>query len=100
MGGDWDVYRGVVKIYMKDIPELLAKLRGLSSETLADYAIAVHGLKSSSRNIGAEELGSKAEELELAAKAGNFAFVQANNGKLLQMADALLAGLAKRISDA
>jgi PAS domain S-box-containing protein len=70
-GGE-TAYLGILRSYMIHTPGLLEKLRFPSHETLADYAITVHGLKGSSFGICAEGIGKLAEELEYAAKAGNY----------------------------
>ena len=57
---------------------------GSPAENLHGYAIAVHGIKGSSRGICAEAIGTKAEALEKAAKEGNLDFVKANNGGLIK----------------
>ncbi|MDR1815829.1 MAG: transporter substrate-binding domain-containing protein, partial [Clostridiales Family XIII bacterium] len=82
-GGDEQAYLDVVRSYVKNTPELADKSAGVTRETLADYAITVHGIKGASRNIGARTLGSRAEELELAAKAEDFAYVSQNNEAFL-----------------
>ncbi|MDR0842011.1 MAG: response regulator, partial [Acidobacteriota bacterium] len=69
-GGDEDVYFDVLKSYVLNTPPLLDQMRGLTEDNLPSYAIVVHGIKSSSRSIGAEGIGTLAEKLEHAAKAG------------------------------
>ncbi len=54
-----------------------------NKEFLKDYAIEVHALKSTSRQIGAYELGALAEELEHAGKDGNLDLVKEKTGLLL-----------------
>ncbi len=49
------------------------------------YTIKVHALKSTSRIIGAKELSSLAESLEMAGKEENQAFIDENTGKLLEL---------------
>jgi HPt (histidine-containing phosphotransfer) domain-containing protein len=101
-GGDLSIYGDVVKSYAQNTPPLLDKIRTLaaepSAEDINDYAIIVHGIKSSSRSIGAEVLGDQAEELEYAAKAGNAAFIREHHGVFIQAADQLLAGITGEIS--
>jgi HPt (histidine-containing phosphotransfer) domain-containing protein len=65
-----------------------------------DYAIIVHGIKSSSRSIGAEALGAAAEALERAAKAGDLDFIRENHGAFIQAADSLLNELNAEINRA
>jgi CheY-like chemotaxis protein len=100
LGGDRSVYWDVVKSFAQNTPPLLDKIRAFSIEAMNDYAIIVHGIKSSSRSIGAEDLGARAEALEHAAKAGNVDFVRENHRIFIQAADQLLDGLNAEISRA
>ncbi|MDR3278332.1 MAG: response regulator, partial [Oscillospiraceae bacterium] len=94
-GGDAEVYLEVVRSYLRHTPELLETARAACAEaSLPEYAVTVHGLKSSSRSIGANGLGARAEALERAAKGGDAAFVRENNGAFLADAEKLLEQLA------
>jgi signal transduction histidine kinase/CheY-like chemotaxis protein/HPt (histidine-containing phosphotransfer) domain-containing protein len=92
-GGDEQAYMDVLRSYAKNTPELISKARGLSRDTLADYAVTVHGLKGASRNIGALSLGDKAEELEKAAKAGDYGYASQNNDEFLEKAGKAVSGI-------
>jgi HPt (histidine-containing phosphotransfer) domain-containing protein len=110
LGGDWSIYWDVVKSFAQNTPPLLDKIRAFSAgsftgssaelpaEELNDYAIIVHGIKASSRSIGAEALGAQAEALEHAAKAGDVDFIRENHGSFIQAADQLLDGLNAEIN--
>jgi signal transduction histidine kinase/CheY-like chemotaxis protein len=91
---DEDVYLGILRSYTIHTPELLEKLRSLSRETLGDYAITVHGIKGSSYGICADGIGKKAEELEHAAKAGDYEKVAADNNAFIGRVEKFLADLA------
>jgi HPt (histidine-containing phosphotransfer) domain-containing protein len=101
-GGDLSIYWNVVKSFAQNTPPLLDKIRGSAflAADMNDYAIIVHGIKSSSRSIGAEDLGADAEALEHAAKAGNIDFVRGKHGAFIQAADRLLEGINAEISRA
>jgi HPt (histidine-containing phosphotransfer) domain-containing protein len=58
----------------------------------------VHGIKGSSRSIGAEVLGAKAEALEHAAKAGDVSFIRENHEIFIQASDQLLDELNAEIN--
>jgi signal transduction histidine kinase/CheY-like chemotaxis protein/HPt (histidine-containing phosphotransfer) domain-containing protein len=93
-GGDALVYMGVLKSYMEHTPQLLVTIRSLAKpDDLNDYVIAIHGIKSSSYGISADKVGRLAEELEEAAKAGDFDKVCALQANFSNAADTLLAGL-------
>lgn len=93
-----DIYLQVLRSYASNTPAVINKLRNvsaetLSAETLPDYAAAVHGIKGTSANIGAEVLREKAKHLEALAKAGDLSGVLSLNADLIKTADALLAGI-------
>jgi CheY-like chemotaxis protein len=98
-GGDEQAYLDVLRSYAKNTPELISKARALSRDTLAEYAITVHGLKGASRNIGALSLGDKAEELEKAAKAGDYGFAAQYNDGFLEKAGKAVSGIEGLLAD-
>jgi PAS domain S-box-containing protein len=85
------VYLGLLRSYSIHTPELLEKLRSLSRETLPEYAVTVHGLKGASYGICAEAIGKEAEELEHAAKAGDYETVRDKNAAFIAGTEAALA---------
>ena len=67
--GNTSLYMEVLRNYYKTIPRLTASIKShYDNGEWEGYTIDVHALKSSSRQIGAMELGSLAESLE---EAGN-----------------------------
>jgi CheY-like chemotaxis protein len=98
-GEDEEIYLDAVKSYAKNTPPLVDQIRSCTKENLGDYAIIVHGIKSSSRTIGAEALGSRAEILEHAAKAGDFALVNAQNSGFINAVETLLQDLSNLIQE-
>ncbi|MDR0906969.1 MAG: response regulator [Oscillospiraceae bacterium] len=98
-GDDEEVYLDVLKSYALNTPQLLDKIRSVEESELADYAVIVHGLKSSSRSIGAEAIGARAESLEFAAKAGDFEIVNANNDSFVEAVQSLIAELSVLLGD-
>jgi CheY-like chemotaxis protein len=97
--GNADMYLKIIRSYLAHTPDLLAQLRNLTPETLADYAILIHGLKGSSLNICATRLGKRAERLESAAKSGDYEFVSARNKDTLEEAETLLGDLRQFLRD-
>jgi signal transduction histidine kinase/CheY-like chemotaxis protein len=77
--GDDEAYLKILRSYASEISTLPEKIRGVTQETLGEYAILIHGIKGSCNSICAGELGQKAFDLEKAAKAGNMAFIQEKN---------------------
>jgi CheY-like chemotaxis protein/anti-sigma regulatory factor (Ser/Thr protein kinase) len=99
-GDDEDVYYDVLKSYVRNTPPLIDEIRDCREEGLAAYAVVVHGIKGSSRGIGAEMMGLRAESLEFAAKSGDFAFVEASNGIFILEAEKLIGELSAMLQSA
>jgi CheY-like chemotaxis protein len=88
--GDMEIFLPVLRSYVSVIPETLDIMRAVSAKTLPKYTISVHGLKSTSESIGAEEARKRALELELMANAGDLPGVLAKNETLIKYVDGLL----------
>jgi HPt (histidine-containing phosphotransfer) domain-containing protein len=86
-------YTQVLRSYATHTQELLEKLRSLSQETLPDYMVTVHGLKGASYGVCAEAIGKEAEELEFAAKAGDYKKVALKNAAFIAKVEASLKAL-------
>jgi len=91
--GDMDIYLPVLRSYVSVIPEALDKMSHVTAENLSEYVVQVHGIKSTSDSIGAEEARKMALDLEAMAKAGDLAGVLAKNGALLQYLKDLLVNI-------
>ena len=85
-----DVYLAVLRSWVDDASAYITKLSNVSAETLKDYAVSIHGMKGTSAGIGAEEIREKAKELEMMAKAGNLAGVQAQNELFLKQVESMV----------
>ena len=90
---DMEIYTSVLRSYASTIPGTLEKMQNVTAETLKNYAICVHGVKSSSLSIGADETGQAAKKLELLAKAGDLQAVLAQNEAFIKQAKALAANI-------
>jgi HPt (histidine-containing phosphotransfer) domain-containing protein len=90
LGGNEKLYASILDSFMDKTPETLKKLASVSKETLADYAIAVHGFKGICATICAEEARKMAFSLEQKARAGDFDGVLAENGPFLKYMEDLL----------
>ncbi|MCR5417522.1 MAG: DegV family EDD domain-containing protein [Lachnospiraceae bacterium] len=83
--GSKEAFKSVLKIFYDSIEGKAEELQGFyDSEDWEDYTIKVHALKSSSRLIGALELGDRAQHLETAGKEGDIAYVKENHAGFLQ----------------
>ena len=91
--GNLKIYLNALRLYVSNIPATLEKARNVSEETLRDYIVSVHGIKSTSEIIGAEEIRKTAKELEAMGKAGNLTGIQAINNAFIKNTEKLLAGI-------
>ncbi|AEF85638.1 hybrid sensory kinase [Treponema primitia ZAS-2] len=89
-GGE-EGYIETLRSYAVHTPALLDTLR--IPGALGDYAITVHGIKGSSYGICADPLGKLAEELELAAKAGDKNFVETHTETFIHQGETLIRDL-------
>ncbi|MCL2162035.1 MAG: ATP-binding protein [Betaproteobacteria bacterium] len=92
--GNKDIYLSVIRSYVDNTTRLITQLCNVTEETLADYAINIHGIKGSSYGIKASEIGEQAEELEHAAKAGDFQHVSRSTPLFIRNAEKLLGALS------
>jgi hypothetical protein len=97
-GGDEGMYLNILRSYAVNTRPLLDSMEGVSGGNLSDYAIKVHSVKGSSRNIVANEVGDFAEALEHASKKGDLDFVKTYNPAFLDLARKLLNDLDKMLS--
>jgi HPt (histidine-containing phosphotransfer) domain-containing protein len=81
------------------MPSRLEQLRNRTKENLPDYGIVVHGIKGSSRSIGADSIGAQAEILELAAEAGDFALVDGKTDDFIKTVQNLLGDLSGMLQE-
>jgi CheY-like chemotaxis protein len=95
-----EVYIEILRSFLTHTPGLLEKLRSLTPETLPDYAVAVHGLKGASYGVCAMEIGREAEELEHAAKAGDYEKVESKNAAFISRVEADLEALGELLETA
>jgi len=82
--GDKETYMQVLESFSTNTPLLLNTMKNINADSLADYTIKVHGIKSSCRGICAEEAGAQAETIEKLAKAGNLDAVKTNHPLLAE----------------
>jgi signal transduction histidine kinase/CheY-like chemotaxis protein/HPt (histidine-containing phosphotransfer) domain-containing protein len=93
--GSVALYQKVVEEYFRTGRAKYEKImEAYEKEEWEDYTIKVHALKSSSRQIGAMELGNRSEELEKAGKALDLDTIHKKNGDTMRLYEELLAGLS------
>ncbi|MDR3308186.1 MAG: response regulator, partial [Coriobacteriales bacterium] len=98
--GNEEAYCEVLESYACNTPPLLDQLRSYATGDLSRYAITVHGIKGSSRGIGAEQVGARAEMLEHAAKASDLATIEQESDSFIMEVRALLTGLTQMLQAA
>ncbi|MDR2579880.1 MAG: response regulator [Fibromonadaceae bacterium] len=79
--GSEATFKKMLASFKKHTPDLLKNMQGQTGE---DYIISVHALKGCVRTIFAKELGDRAYELEVAAKEGNWEFVNSRSDVLIK----------------
>ncbi|MDR0704374.1 MAG: response regulator [Planctomycetaceae bacterium] len=93
--GNEEIYREILKIYIETTPPVLDELQNPTAETLKSYAIAVHGIKGSSLNIGADKVGKMAAILEASAKTGNLEAVLNDNENFINITKKLITDMTR-----
>ena len=96
---DMDFYTSALRTYAEDTPALIERVRGISDDSLPDYTIAVHSLKSSSAIIGAETVRELAANLEAMAKKGDLQGILAINDSLVIETERLLDAINEWLDD-
>ena len=92
-GSDEGLFLDVLRSFAANTRPLLESMKNVSKDSLDDYAVTVHGIKGSSRGIFADLIGAAAEELEKAARDGDFGYVAAHNSTFLESAWKLIHDL-------
>ena len=98
-GDDIQLFRSVLRTYVNSAPEIIEKLRAVTKDTLANYAINVHGLRGVCSNIGASDIAEKAAKMESSAKSGNLGEVLAENDTLLIKTTLLIDAIEKWLKE-
>jgi CheY-like chemotaxis protein/HPt (histidine-containing phosphotransfer) domain-containing protein len=94
--GSEQVFKNIVSDYYKRGKEAQKAIENAKNLGILDeYARLAHTLKSSSRQIGAYELGDLAEKLEQAGKASDTATIGEYHTKTMKMFEELLQNLSK-----
>jgi PAS domain S-box-containing protein len=93
--GNEEIYREILKIYVETTLPVLEELHNPTAETLKSYAIAVHGIKGSSLNIGADKVGKMAATLEASAKTGNLEAVLNDNENFINITKKLITEMTR-----
>ena len=88
--GGKELYMTVLNEYFKSISSKAETIKKhYDSGDIKNYTIEVHSLKSTSRQIGAMELGELAYSLEMAGKSGDMELINAKTAEVLEMYTAM-----------
>ena len=90
---DSDIFIIALRSFVPNARDVIEKLRTVTKESLPDYRITIHGLKSISSNIAAEKLRKEAQELEAMAKSFDLDGIVARNGAFLEYTAGLISGI-------
>jgi HPt (histidine-containing phosphotransfer) domain-containing protein len=96
--GDEESYLQVLHSYATHTDKLLDSIKKVSIAGLAEYATIIHGIKGSSRGIFADMIGDAAEELENAARNGDYDLVESNNPAFHDSVQKFIKDLEKMFS--
>jgi signal transduction histidine kinase/DNA-binding response OmpR family regulator len=97
-GKKFNIYLDVLRSYLDVVPKSLEEMSHVTKETLTSYVTSVHGVKSVSDFIGAEEARKMALELEMLGRAGDLSGVLAKNGTFIQYAKELIVNVEKYLA--
>ena len=89
--GDMEMYNETLSDFLDMVDEKKTNLEKFKAENdMPNYAIAVHALKSDARYLGFLDLGDKAYDSEMKAKAGDQAGVEANHPGIMEGVDKMV----------
>ena len=91
--GDEDLYIKVLRSYAASVGAMLEAIETVSEDMLADYKIKVHGIKGTSYDFFATQIGKDAEALEHAATRGDFGYISEHHPAFLKDAHELVEAI-------
>jgi len=97
-GGNEKIYLDVLRSYAAGVSSMLNKIETFSEDILADYIIKVHGIKGVSLDISAEQTANEAKDLEIAGKANDINFINANHAAFMEHARNLISVIENALS--
>ena len=93
--GKVEILFSVIKVYVKGYTASRTRLEEyLATGDVKNYGIEAHGLKSSSKSIGAIEFSDYAKTFEMACKNDNWEYVKDNHSAFLTDYDKIIAELS------
>ncbi len=99
VGGRKESYYKILKTYLRETTEMYQKFDELVANDIDTFKIKIHGLKSSSANIGAVFISEKARLLEMASKDYDMAYIKENLPPFYKELKELLSNIESSIND-
>ena len=96
--GDEETYLKILRSYVNSVRSMLGEIDDVTEDAIADYKIKVHGIKGTSFDFFAEEIGKKALALEKAALSGDFNYIKEHNPAFLEAAWKLIGELEEMLA--
>jgi signal transduction histidine kinase/CheY-like chemotaxis protein/HPt (histidine-containing phosphotransfer) domain-containing protein len=96
--GDEEVYLSILRSYTASMRSMLGTIESVTEENLKSYEIVVHGIKGTSRDMFAEEIGEAAAALEKAAKEGELRYIHEHNRAFLELTGEFVSELEALIT--
>lgn len=94
--GSEELYEELLSDYGKELPERMDQIRTFEqTEDIKNYTIAVHGLKSTSRMVGAMALAMLAEKLEGYGHKENIDAIHEETGQLIEKMEEIVRRIEK-----
>ncbi|GHU53495.1 hypothetical protein AGMMS49975_11710 [Clostridia bacterium] len=85
-----DEYEELMRLYCRDVHERLESLKDEPNEnSVKEFTISVHAIKSASASVGAMEVSNLAKELEAAGKASDFLTISKKLGAFRERLETL-----------
>jgi signal transduction histidine kinase/CheY-like chemotaxis protein/HPt (histidine-containing phosphotransfer) domain-containing protein len=99
LGGSVVMYTDILEDFCRDAEERMAPLaESAHADDLTLYMTYAHALKGAARSVGAEEFADIAATMEMHAKNGNRAEIEANTGVLLAALRTLVGDIRDSLS--
>ena len=93
-------YFRILRSYASSVRSLLEEIdKEPDAQTIKNYEIKVHGIKGTSFDVGAQQIGVEAKELEEAAKKADLNYIQERHKTFLAGAWKLIGDLEKMMED-
>lgn len=91
-----EVYRRILDTYEKEMRPLIKELPRYLREDKELFRVKMHGLKGVSRQLGKQEISDFAEQMEMAARNDNMAYIYSNLEYFLQVLESVLTEIANQ----